>query len=148
MATFPHQYETTVTRTRPSQARIEAAPRAVIDGGAPPEFGGEPTVWSPEHLLISALALCVETTFDAYAARDKLEVHAWRARVVGTLDKTAKGLAFTAFAVDVDIVVDPADTARAEAVMHRAERACIVSNALVTPVTVTTHVRGAAGAAA
>ena len=49
----------TATSARPGRAggRHPAGPRpASIEAGAPPEFGGQDSWWSPEHLLLSALS--------------------------------------------------------------------------------------------
>lgn len=140
-APFPHHYQTTLVRTLGSRARIEAAPRAPIAGGPPPEFDGDATAWSPEHLLISSIGLCLLTTFEAFAARDKLALLAWEAKVSGTLSKTPRGLEFTEFHVDVDMEVD--DVERAQRTLHDAQRHCLVSNALRTPVDVQATIRPA-----
>jgi organic hydroperoxide reductase OsmC/OhrA len=144
---LPHHYATTVTRSGPSKAVIDAPPRAPIAGAPPPEFDGPPEAWSPEHLLLSSLGLCLYTTFEAFARRDHLEVDRWRATVEGTLDKTPGGLAFTAFHVAVELAVSAADIDRAQAVLERAHKACIVSNALRMPVAVDARVMATASAA-
>lgn len=135
MATpFPHHYAALVTRTAAARSRVRAALRAPIHGGPPPEFGGDELSWSPEHLLLSAIGLCVETTFEALAAREQLEVGGFEARVEGVLDKTRAGLAFTSFIVEVDLTVAAQDTARAKEILERAHHHCIISNALKTEV--------------
>lgn len=136
MAAFPHRYTTTSTRIAPSRATIEAPPRPSLTGGPPPEFRGDATTWSPEHLLCAAAALCLFTTFEAYAARDKLAIVDWRDAITGVLDKTKDGLRFTSFTIEVDLTVDAADVVRAKAILDRAKQDCIVSNALAVPVTV------------
>jgi organic hydroperoxide reductase OsmC/OhrA len=107
---------------------MEAPPRTSIAGGPPPEFDGDATAWSPEHLLLSSVGLCLLTTFEAFAARDRLSVLAWEARVHGTVEKTAHGLAFTKIVVDVDMEVD--DVLRARKTLDDATHHCLVSNAL------------------
>lgn len=140
MSTFPHRYETTILRTGPSRATVSAPPRAELSAGPPPEFRGDASTWSPEHLLCSALGLCLFTTFEALAQRDKIEVVAWSSSVTGVLDKTEHGLRFTSFTVTVEITVDRADVVRAQAVLDRAKQSCIITNALAVPVTVDAHI--------
>lgn len=146
-APFPHHYELTITRTARSRASLDAGARPTIAGAPPPEFDGDPAAWSPEHLLLGAIGLCLETTFDALAAREQLDVAAWQATVAGTLDKTKLGLQFTAFSVAVDVTVAAPDVERARAILDRARRACIVSNALRVPVEVDGCVHAASQAA-
>ncbi len=140
-APFPHHYETKLVRTLSSRARIESAQRAAIAGGPPPEFDGDAASWSPEHLLLSSIGLCLLTTFEAFAVRDHVELLAWEARVHGTLAKTHEGLRFTQFTVDVDMEVG--DVARAEHALADARRHCIVSNALRVEVDVQANIRPA-----
>jgi organic hydroperoxide reductase OsmC/OhrA len=135
-ATFPHRYEIALERTASSKAAVEAPPRPPIAGGPPPEFDGDARQWSPEHLLLSSLALCVFTTFEALAARASLGVAGWSARASGMLDKGPDGLAFTSFRVEVLVTVAPADLRNAERVLARAEQHCIVTKALRVPVEV------------
>src|SRR5439155_12501381 len=114
-APFPHHYVANLVRTFGSRARVEAPPRAAIAGGPPTEFDGDATSWSPEHLLLSAIGLCLQTTFEAFAARDHVEVLAWQTSVHGTVEKTPHGLAFTKIVVEVDMEVD--DPVRAQATL-------------------------------
>jgi organic hydroperoxide reductase OsmC/OhrA len=144
MAPFPHRYTIDLTRTGHTLATIDASPRPPIEGGAPPEFGGDQAHWSPEHLLLSAIGLCMYTTFEVFAARAKLEILGWSCHVEGQLDKTAGGLAFTSFFARIELVVMPADVERARELLTRSNQHCIVSNALRTPVTIEAQVMAAA----
>lgn len=135
---FPHRYEVSLSRTAPSQATIESPPGVAIAGGPPPEFDGEPGRWSPEHLLLSAIGLCLLTTFEAFARRAGMPVAGWASRSSGVLEKTKEGLVFTSFDVEVLVTVAPGDLAQAEALVAQAKRHCLVSNALKVPVEVVT----------
>jgi organic hydroperoxide reductase OsmC/OhrA len=148
MSRFPMHYTSRITRTAARRAQVEAAPRPVLDGGPPPEFGGIDTTWSPEHLLISSLGLCLFTTFEAYAAKDQLEVRDWRSEIAATVEKTAKGLAFTSFRIGLDLEVADADAERARALVERAKRGCMVSNALAVPVELDLRINVPASSAA
>ena len=131
-APFPHRYKTSIVRTLSSRARVEAAPRLPITAGPPPEFDGDATAWSPEHLLLSAIGTCLLTTFEAFAVRDRVALLAWDARVTGTVEKTAHGLRFTSYTVEVDLEVD--DVERARATLDDAKRHCLISHALTLAV--------------
>jgi organic hydroperoxide reductase OsmC/OhrA len=135
IAPFPHQYAATVRRFPGGRGILEAGERLAIDGGAPPEFGGSDAVWSPEHLLLGAVGLCLETTFEALAARDHLVVDEWRVNVDGAVDRTTAGLAFTQINATIHITVQPDLVARTHAVAGRARR-CLISSSLRVPVDV------------
>lgn len=140
-APFPHHYATTVRRNGHARATLEAPPRTTLQGGAPPEFGGRAEDWSPEHLLLAAVGLCLETTFDALAARDGLAVETWSVSVDGVVDRTPIGLAFTSITARIEITVAVEEVERARAVAHRA-RHCLVSSSLSVPVEVVAIVTG------
>jgi organic hydroperoxide reductase OsmC/OhrA len=140
-APFPHHYQTTLVRTLGSRARVEAAPRAAIAGGPPVELDGDATSWSPEHLLLSAVGLCLLTTFEAFAARDKVDLLAWEAQVHATVAKTSSGLTLTKLLLEVDMEVG--DVAQARETLEVAKRHCLVSNALSVPVEIVPTIRSA-----
>jgi len=74
-------------------AKSELAPNA-IQFTAPPEFGGLDGRWTPEDLLLCALASCYTTTFRALADYSKLEYADLSVEVEGTVMKTESGYAF------------------------------------------------------
>jgi len=99
---FPHHYQTWMVRTLSSRARLEAPPRPLISGGPPPEFDGDATAWSAEQLMLSSIGLSVLTTFEAFAARDRVDLLGWEARVGGTVDRGELGPQLQTFRVEVD----------------------------------------------
>jgi organic hydroperoxide reductase OsmC/OhrA len=136
---FPHHYQTWLVRTLSSRARLEAPPRPPLTGGPPPEFDGDATAWSAEHLLLSSIGMCVLTTFEAMAARAHLTLLAWEARIGCNVDRSDAGLRFTKFTVEIDMEVT--DVARAQTVLDETRKLCLVSNALVAPVEVQAKIR-------
>lgn len=129
-------------RTLSSRGRIESAPRPPIHGGPPPDFDGDACSWSAEHLLLSAVGMCLLTTFEAFAVRDRVDIATWEARVHGTVGKTAAGLAFTRVVVELDM--DVGDVERARSALADARRHCMVANALKVDVEVVPTIRAAA----
>ena len=145
IAPLPHHYTATVHRSGPGRAELDATSRPTIHGGAPPEFGGLDGVWSPEHLLLASIGLCLETTFEAYAARDRLVVDSWDVRMDGTVDRTAAGLAFTAINATIRITANAEIIERVHTVVERA-RHCLISSSLRVPVDVAVIVTEAGAA--
>jgi organic hydroperoxide reductase OsmC/OhrA len=139
-ARFPHHYEVRVEGGS-GGAVLSAPPRPEFRGGPPSQFDGRDDWWSPEHLLLSAAGLCLKTTFEAFARRSNLGVLAYTSRVVGVLDKTMHGLAFTSIEITVEVMVGEEDAARAEGLLQTARENCIVSNALKVPVRVAASVK-------
>jgi organic hydroperoxide reductase OsmC/OhrA len=127
---FPHHYELSVTATADGQARLSALPRPDIVGGPPPQFGGLEESWSPEHLLLGAVSLCLLTTFKALADATGVRPISYSSRVKGILDRISDGLAFTLIVLDVDVRVPDAQAQAANELLLKAHRLCIVSRAL------------------
>ena len=147
-APFPHHYEVKLSSPRQGGAELYAAGAPPITGGAPMEFAGRDTWWSPEHLLLSSLSLCLMTTFEAIAAKARLTVLRYDCRAEATLERTGQGLGFTALGLHVQVEVAPADAARAPRLLASAKKHCIVANALRPLVTVDLTVRAPAVAGA
>lgn len=136
---FPQHYQTWLVRTLSSRARLEAPPRPMIAGGPPPELDGDASSWSPEHMLLSSIGLCLLTTFEAFAARDRVDLLDWKARVGGSVDKSEHGLQFTKIVVEVDMEVS--DIERAKQTLEVAKQHCLVTNTLRVPVEIDAKIR-------
>ena len=144
---FPHHYSASISRTFASRARVEAPPRAALEGGPSSEMNGDATAWSPEHLLLSSLGLCMLTTFEAFCARDGIELVAWSANLNGTVERSSQGLIFSSIMLALDMEIS-GNVEHAEQTLEDAKRYCLIINSLSVPVVVETtiHVPGAAAA--
>lgn len=142
VAPFPHRYIVTLEHDR-----IHALPRIAIPVGAPPQFGGSESVWSPEELLVGAVVTCLKTTFDAFARRDSLPVTSWRASGTGVLAKGSSGPWFTEIVIHVSLETEAGHEQDARRVLAVAERNCILSKSVTFPVHVELTVETAEHAA-
>jgi organic hydroperoxide reductase OsmC/OhrA len=136
MATqFPHHYDVALAWEGRGGASLTAGPRPVIEGGAPPEFDGKDAWWSPEHLLLSSLSLCLMTTFQAVTDKARLPIRHYDSHAEALLDRTPTGLGFTRLVLHVNVKVETADQVeRARQLLIKAKSHCIVANALMPPV--------------
>jgi len=141
-APFPHQYCATIRRTFASRARVEAPPRPSLHGGPSSELEGDVSSWSPEHLVLSSLGLCMLTTFEAFAARDGIEVLRWVATARGTVSRTSEGLMFTSIVLGIDMEIT-GNVDHVERTLDDAKRYCLVLNSLRVPVIVEAEIQTA-----
>jgi organic hydroperoxide reductase OsmC/OhrA len=146
--TFPHHYELKLSWPGWGGATLEEGRRPPIEGGAPSQFGGRDSWWSPEHLLLGSLSLCLMTTFEAFARKAQLPIFGYSCRAESTLDRTAAGLAFTSLGLRVEVEVGPGDEDRASGLLASARKHCLVTNALAVPVSLDVKVLTAAAAGA
>jgi peroxiredoxin-like protein len=104
-----------------------------IDIAAPAEFQGEAGFWTPEHFLVAAVASCFITTFRAIAEFAKFEPEALEVRAEGTVEKTEKGYRFTRVLLRPVLTIRAEEEhGRAERLLEKAERACLVSHSLLS----------------
>ena len=96
-------------------AKSDSAPNA-IHFSAPPQFGGLEGRWTPEDLLLAALATCFTTTFRAIAGYWKFEYTDLQVEVEGVVSKAESGYSFS------EIVIRPTLTIRHEEHRDRALR--------------------------
>jgi organic hydroperoxide reductase OsmC/OhrA len=139
---FPHRYVASLSRTHASRARIEGPARTMLHGGPSPELDGDVEAWSPEHMLLSSLGLSMLTTFEAFAARDGIDIRAWNARVSGTVEQTPDGLMFTSIVMELAMEL-AGNLEHLEATLEDAKQYCLVLNSLRVPVVVETQLRAA-----
>jgi organic hydroperoxide reductase OsmC/OhrA len=144
---FPHQYSATISRTFASRARVEAPPRPPLQGGPSCQFDGDATAWSPEHLVLSSLGLCMLTTFEAFCSRDGIELLDWNASLKGSVERSPEGLIFSSIVLCIDMEVG-GNVDVVETTLEDAKRYCLILNSLSVPVVVETTIRtpGNAGA--
>ena len=139
-APFPHQYSATISRTFSSRARVEAPPRQSFHGGPSSQLEGDVASWSPEHLILSSLGICLLTTFEAFAARDGIEILSWSASASGTVDRTPEGLMFTSIVLGIDMNI-AGNVERVERTLEDAKQYCLVLNSLRVPVIVEAQIQ-------
>ena len=97
----------------------------------PPEFDGPGGVWSPETLLIAAIADCFILTFRGVARAARFEWVSLEAHVEGTLERDSGVTQFIRFNTRAMITMQSnADHAKACELLERAEKLCLVANSL------------------
>jgi organic hydroperoxide reductase OsmC/OhrA len=131
MHEFPHRYGVRA-ETKPSETvTLSSAGLPAIDSAPPAEFGGPGDKWSPETILVAAVADCFVLSFRAIATASRFEWTALQCDVEGTLDRQPDGIQFTAFVVRAKLTI-PAGTDEAKAVklLEKAEHVCLITNSL------------------
>ncbi|MFZ0731916.1 MAG: OsmC family protein [Candidatus Sulfotelmatobacter sp.] len=105
--------------------------RPTINFSAPPEFQGEPGIWTPEHFFTAAVATCFITTFQAIATFSKFNAAALEVSVDGQIEKLEGGYRFTRVTVRPVLTVhNESDRDRGLRLLEKSEKACLVSRSL------------------
>ena len=131
MQDYPHRYK----------ASAQGGTEGIIDTGSPglenipamppPEFDGPGDKWSPETMLVAAVANCFILTFRAIARASKLEWESLEASADGVLERVERVTKFTSVTVKATLTV-PADTdeEKARRLLQKAEDACLITNSM------------------
>lgn len=145
MHALPHTYRVSAAGADSGQVTLASPGLPHLVTAPPAEFGGPGDVWSPETLLVGAVADCFVLTFRAVARAGKLEWVSLGVEVDGVLDRDGGVLKFTRITLRPTLVVARAeDRERATAMLEKSERSCLISNSLTATLTLEPEVRAAA----
>ena len=131
MQDLPHHYVVSAGAKVAGNVVLSSDGVADLESAPPAQFGGPGDQWSPESLLVAAVADCFILSFRAIARASRLEWDSLSCQVEGTLDRVERVTQFTGFAVTATLDV-PADTdeSKAQRLLEKAEQACLVTNSL------------------
>ncbi len=111
-------------------AQSDSAPNT-IHFASPPAFGGMDGRWSPEDLLLGAIASSYTTTFRTLAENAKFEHTDLQVEVEGFLKNAPTGYSFAEISIHANLVIpDESERARALKLLNTAKNMCVVSRAL------------------
>jgi len=134
MLALPHHYFATSTATPQAHIRLNSHGLNELTSEPPREFGGPGDLWSPETLLMAAVADCFVLTFRATAAANHLDWAHMECTAQGTLDRVDGVVRFTDIHLRVDLTLtDVSDIERARRLLDKAEKGCLISNSLKCP---------------
>jgi len=134
MQDFPHLYTVAADAVVDQNVTLTSPGLEELVSAGPAEFGGPGDLWSPETLLVAAVADCFILSFRAIARAARVEWSSIRCEVGGTLDKIDKVTQFTRFDVRASLVIPSGtDAAKAHAMLEKAERHCLITNSLKAP---------------
>jgi len=121
-------------------AKSDSTPNA-IHFTAPPEFGGVEGRWTPEGLLLAALASCFTTTFHAIAGYSHFDYSDLAVEAEGSVRKTTRGYCFEAVTLRPSLTI-PHEEYREQAalLLQKAKSLCLVSRALAAEPAFEAHI--------
>ena len=131
MQNFPHHYGVTADGAATGRVMVASPNLPVWTTDAPAEFDGPGDVWSPETMLVGAVANCFILTFRAVARASKFEWTNLTCHVVGVLDRVERVTQFTTVELTVKLQVPAStDVEKAERLLEKAEQNCLITNSL------------------
>lgn len=131
MQPFPHHYEVTATAVPDGDVQLGTDEVAPLPTATPREFDGPGGRWSPEALLVAAVADCFVLTFRGLARAAGLSWRSLECDAGGTLERADGVTRFTRVHLHASLSVPPeTDQVAATQLLHRAEDRCLVSRSL------------------
>jgi organic hydroperoxide reductase OsmC/OhrA len=131
MNQMPFRYAASASAHPEGDVTVEAVGVTTIPSAPPPEFGGPGDRWSPETLLVAAVADCFVLTFRAVARASKLPWTSITCTADGILERVDRIPQFTNFTVTAHLWIPRGtDPSSASSVLAKAKQACLISQSL------------------
>ena len=131
MQEFPHHYVVKASTVTDSNVLLESPGLDSLTSAGPAEFGGPGDLWSPETLLVAAVADCFILSFRAIARGSKMDWISLSCDVIGDLDREDKVTQFTSFRLSVRLEVpEGIREGKAERLLEMAEKSCLITNSM------------------
>lgn len=134
MQSYPHHYRVTASAESEENVSLTSGKLEPISSAPPVEFDGPGDLWSPEELLVAAIADCFILSFRGVARAGRLAWISLECEVEGTLARLDGKTQFTEYKLNVSLHL-PRDTneEKAHRLLEKAEAGCLVTNSLTGP---------------
>lgn len=130
-------YKTTVTWREEKKGFLCSFGKETIEIATPPEFKGHEGMWTPEDLFVASVNVCIKTTFLYYAQKNNFEFLGYESDAEGILERVENKFMFSEIKVMPKIVVTLSNQIeKAKELIKLAEEDCVISNSIVSKVTV------------
>jgi organic hydroperoxide reductase OsmC/OhrA len=131
MHPFPHHYAVTMTAAPDGDILLDSTGLPTLRTEAPVDFDGPGGRWSPESLLVAAVADCFALTFRGIARASKFRWAGLTCEVTGTLDRIERVSQFTHFDVQARLQIpEGASEDQARRIATKAEETCLITRSL------------------
>ena len=132
-----YTYKTNTSWTEGKSGTLSSEGKPVLKISSPPEFRGEPGMWTPEDMFVGAVEVCHMATFLSFAARKQIPITSYRSHANGVLEFVDGDYRFTRIVIFPTIVVASSTSeADVHATLREAQRHCLVTNSIASIVEV------------
>lgn len=132
---LPHRYAVSARAAGSGSVTLSAPGLPELSSAPPAEYGGPGDQWSPESLLMAAVADCFVLSFRAIAAASKLAFTRLECDAEGVLDRIERSTRFTEIHLSARLVVPVgSDPEKARRLLEKAEQNCFITGSLVAEV--------------
>ena len=143
MKPLPHLYSARIAGGPTGYAILSSSGVPDLRTAPPLDFEGPGDAWSPEQLLLAAVEACFLLTFRSVAQASRLEFVSLSVEAEGVVDRVEGVTRFTEIVLRPRVAL-PAGTdwVRVQRALEKAERVCLVSASLDTPIRLEPEIAG------
>ena len=135
MKPLPHRYAARIAGGPQGYATLSSDGVPDLRTAPPLDFDGPGDAWTPEQLLLAAVEACFLLTFRAFASASRIEFVSMSVDAEGVVDRVNGVTRFTEIVLRPRVTLPAgADLVRVRRTLSKAERACLVSASLGTPI--------------
>jgi organic hydroperoxide reductase OsmC/OhrA len=141
MQPLPHHYKVSLTGGGEGYLQITSPGLTPLLTAAPAEFDGPGNMWSPETLMMAAVADCFALTFRAIALVSGFRWTGLVCDAEGVVDRVGGTVRFTAVTIHAQLRVPfGADIEKARRLLEKARNACLIGNSLKVEATLESEI--------
>ena len=130
-------YKTSTSWTEGKSGTLSAEGKPPLSVTSPPEFRGEPGMWTPEDMFVGTVEVCHMATFLAFASKKQIPIISYRSHANGVLEFVEGDYRFTRIVIFPTIVVSSSTSETdVHATLREAQRHCLVTNSIASIVEV------------
>lgn len=121
---YEHQVTAWWSSGRGGFVKSPAAPNS-IHVAAPPQFGGLERRWTPEELLLGAMATCFMTTFRILAEKSRFDYLDLEIEVKGRVQKQKRVYRFTGLVIAPRLKIPGPGTRNGQLIYWKGRKECV-----------------------
>ena len=126
-----YTYSTSLKWTNEKKGILKSNDKPDIEVSCPPEFGGNPRIWSPEDLFLASVEICIMTTLLHLSDKSRIDLVSYSSNAEGTVQLVGSSMEFSTISISIDVQVNSEkDKERIEKLMDKLHRICLVSNSI------------------
>ena len=124
-------YKTGIKMTGKGKGIIDSVDKPSIKLTTPVEFGGIPSTWTPEELMLASVNACLMTTFSYYANKKGLETISYESFSEGIIELVEARYQFSRITLKPKLKIkSKEDIDKASNLLKISKEGCFVSNSL------------------
>ena len=126
-----YEFATSLRWTHGKLGELSLQGDRALTVACPKEFGGPGGEWTPEHLFVASVEVCIMTTFLWLLAREGVSIVSYRSDAKGEAAMSGGEFRFTRIEVSPHVVCPRHDgVQRIRKLLERAHRECLISKSL------------------